>query len=91
MAPPDLFGLLRPARRLLPAQRPLLALAMAGLLGGCGPAPAALSGADHRALPLPPGIRVAFNHRGDSRYRSPVSGQWRQGDDLEALVLESIR
>jgi 3-methyl-2-oxobutanoate hydroxymethyltransferase len=34
---------------------------------------------------------VAFNHRGDSRYRSPVSGQWRQGDDLEALLLESIR
>jgi hypothetical protein len=64
---------------------------MAGLLGGCGPAPAALSGGDPRALPLPPGIRVAFNHRGDSRYRSPVSGQWRQGDDLEALLLESIR
>lgn len=77
--------------RLRPAQRPLLALAIAGLLGGCGPAPAALSGGDHRALPLPPGIRVAFNHRGDSRYRSPVSGQWRQGDDLEALLLESIR
>ena len=69
----------------------MAALTAALLLGGCGPAPAALSGGIPRALPLPPGIRVAFNHRGDSRYRSPVSGQWRQGDDLEALLLESIR
>ncbi|MDM7954333.1 MAG: phosphatidylserine/phosphatidylglycerophosphate/cardiolipin synthase family protein [Cyanobium sp. CZS 25K] len=61
------------------------------MLAGCGPAPAALSGGSTKALPLPPGIRVAFNHRGESRYRSPISGQWRQGDDLEALVLESIR
>ena len=73
------------------APRVLLGLLASLLLGGCGPAPAALSGGSSRALPLPPGIRVAFNHRGDSRYRSPVSGQWRQGDDLEALLLESIR
>jgi phosphatidylserine/phosphatidylglycerophosphate/cardiolipin synthase-like enzyme len=82
---------LRPTPRLRPAWRPVAALTAALLLGGCGPAPAALSGGTPRALPLPPGIRVAFNHRGDSRYRSPVSGQWRQGDDLEALLLESIR
>ncbi|WP_216903752.1 phosphatidylserine/phosphatidylglycerophosphate/cardiolipin synthase family protein [Synechococcus sp. CCY 9618] len=61
------------------------------MLGGCGPSPAALSGGPPAVLPLPPGIRVAFNHRGGGRYRSPVSGQWRQGDDLEALLLESIR
>ncbi len=82
---------LAPLPRLRPALRPVVGLAMAGLLGGCGPAPAALSGGSPRALPLPAGIRVAFNHRGDSRYRSPISGQWRQGDDLEALLLESIR
>ncbi len=69
----------------------LACLAAPLLLGSCGPAPAALSGGAPRALPLPAGIRVAFNHRGDSRYRSPISGQWRQGDDLEALLLESIR
>ena len=30
------------------------------------------------------------NHRGAAQYRSPISGQWRQGDDLEALILDSI-
>ncbi len=73
------------------AARALVGLAVPLLLGGCGPAPAARSGGSPRALPLPAGIRVAFNHRGDSRYRSPISGQWRQGDDLEALLLDSIR
>jgi phosphatidylserine/phosphatidylglycerophosphate/cardiolipin synthase-like enzyme len=34
---------------------------------------------------------VAFNHRADRRYRSPISGRWRQGDDLETLLLETIR
>ncbi|MFM7266852.1 MAG: phospholipase, partial [Cyanobium sp.] len=76
----------RPAAALAAA----LFLALAAGLTGCGSAPAALQGAAQRALPLPPGIRVAFNHRGESRYRSPISGRWRQGDDLEALVLESI-
>lgn len=61
------------------------------LLSGCGPAPASLWGPGERVLPLPAGIRVAFNHREGQRYRSPVSGQWRQGDDLEALVVEAIR
>ena len=77
--------------RLRQAPRPLTGLTAALLLAGCGPAPAALSGGSTKVLPLPPGIRVAFNHRGEGRYRSPISGQWRQGDDLEALVLESIR
>lgn len=59
-------------------------------LGGCGPAPARLWGPAEQALPLPAGIRVAFNHREGHRYRSPVSGRWRQGDDLEAMVVEAI-
>lgn len=61
------------------------------LLGGCGVAPAGIEGPPAAALPLPPGIQVAFNHRSDQRYRSPVSGRWRQGDDLEAMVLAAIR
>ena len=71
--------------------RGLSGLGASLLLGACGPSPAALTGGPPPELPLPPGIRVAFNHRGAGRYRSPVSGQWRQGDDLEALLLESIR
>jgi phosphatidylserine/phosphatidylglycerophosphate/cardiolipin synthase-like enzyme len=73
--------------------RPPLCLCLpliAAALAGCGAAPAGLGGSAPRALPLPPGIQVAFNHRGVSRYRSPVSGHWRQGDDLEAMLLASI-
>jgi phosphatidylserine/phosphatidylglycerophosphate/cardiolipin synthase-like enzyme len=68
-----------------------LLLALALLPAGCGSATATLSGGPPNDLPLPPGIRVAFNHRAEHRYRSPISGRWRQGDDLEALILESIR
>ena len=67
---------------------PLLVLAL--LLGGCGPTGARRTAGPQADLPLPAGIRVAFNHRSDQRYRSPISGAWRQGDDLEALILEAI-
>jgi phosphatidylserine/phosphatidylglycerophosphate/cardiolipin synthase-like enzyme len=60
------------------------------LLAGCGPAPVQRSGAEEPLPPLPEGIELAFNHRGAGQYRSPISGQWRQGDDLEALILSSI-
>ena len=68
---------------------------LAGLIGiqllmGCGPAAVQRSGAEEPLPPLPQGIEVAFNHRGAGQYRSPISGQWRQGDDLEALILDSI-
>lgn len=57
---------------------------------GCGPAPASLSGGPPEAPPLPAGIQVAFNHSDRNRYRSPISGRWRQGDNLEAFLLETI-
>ncbi|MFN5116985.1 MAG: phospholipase D-like domain-containing protein [Cyanobacteriota bacterium] len=72
------------------ARSSLLLLALAALLGGCGAATARLSGQAPRDLPSPAGIEVAFNHRLEHRYRSPISGQWRQGDDLEELLLETI-
>ena len=40
--------------------------------------------------PLPEAIQVAFNHRDGNRYRSPLTGQWRNGDNLEQLVIEAI-
>lgn len=81
---------LRPAvtvRRAAP-----LAWALLQLLGltGCGMAPASLTEAPADGPAMPAGITVAFNHRADHRYRSPVSGRWRQGDDLEAMVLKTI-
>jgi phosphatidylserine/phosphatidylglycerophosphate/cardiolipin synthase-like enzyme len=60
------------------------------LLAGCGHTPATLEGRAERALPMPAGIRVAFNHREGAGYRSPVSGRQRQGDDLEAMVVDAI-
>lgn len=67
-----------------------LALAVAlTALQGCT-APGQLLGHKAGALPMPEGIKVAFNHRAGASYRSPISGQRRSGDDLEALVLEAI-
>jgi phosphatidylserine/phosphatidylglycerophosphate/cardiolipin synthase-like enzyme len=54
-------------------------------------AEAQLQGQPAPQRPLPEGIELAFNHNETGRYRSPISGQWRQGDDLEAFVLASIR
>ena len=59
-------------------------------MAGCS-ADAQLLGQSARPKPLPKGIELAFNHAETSRYRSPINGQWRQGDDLEALVLASIQ
>ena len=59
-------------------------------MAGCS-ADAQLLGQSARPKPLPKGIELAFNHAETSRYRSPINGQWRQGDDLEAFVLASIQ
>jgi phosphatidylserine/phosphatidylglycerophosphate/cardiolipin synthase-like enzyme len=68
----------------------LLAAAAGLLLVACGPASVQRSGGEEPLPPLPEGVEVAFNHRSSAQYRSPISGQWRQGDDLEALILDSI-
>jgi len=59
------------------------------LLGGCS-IQGKLLGKPAEDLPLPPGIEVAFNHNSAHRYRSPITGRWREGDDLEAFVLSTI-
>jgi phosphatidylserine/phosphatidylglycerophosphate/cardiolipin synthase-like enzyme len=82
-----MMAFLPAAARWLPVAASLTSLA---LLAGCNPAAVSRSGGPGADLPLPAGIRVAFNQRSDHRYRSPISGQWRQGDDLEALLLEAI-
>ncbi len=58
-------------------------------LAGCS-ATARILGQAPAELPLPTGIELAFNHRADRHYRSPIHGQRRDGDDLEALVLDTI-
>jgi phosphatidylserine/phosphatidylglycerophosphate/cardiolipin synthase-like enzyme len=62
---------------------------LAGALSGCSQAGRIIGQApvEH---PLPPGFAVAFNHRADHHYPSPISRQERAGDDLEAMVLAAI-
>jgi phosphatidylserine/phosphatidylglycerophosphate/cardiolipin synthase-like enzyme len=73
----------------IPAGWALVPIGLTMLLGGCR-APAAISGAGSSPGPLPPGFSLAFNHSEHSRYRSPIDGQWRRGDDLEAFILQGI-
>ena len=42
-------------------------------------------------LTLPNGIEVGFNHRTGDRYRSPLSGDWRNGDNLEQMLIDAIQ
>ena len=58
-------------------------------LAGCSVAGRVLGDAAP-PLPLPAGITVAFNQRAAVHYRSPISGQQRRGDDLEAMLLQAI-
>ena len=58
-------------------------------LAGCSQA-GRIMGQAPEELPLPPGFAVAFNHRADHHYRSPISQQERAGDDLEAMLLAAI-
>ena len=58
-------------------------------LGGCQ-ATAQLVGKPPTPGPMPAGIEVVFNHNPLNHYRSPISGKWRAGDDLEAFILRGI-
>ena len=41
-------------------------------------------------LAMPNQIDVVFNHNTRSRYRSPLTGDWRNGDDMEAWLIDAI-
>ena len=74
-------------------QRPAFSslLALACLLQSCGSAGQLIGAEQAPALEQHPQIRAAFNHREDRGYISPISRQWRAGEDLEALLIEAIR
>lgn len=59
------------------------------LLSGCQQV-GRIIGQGPAELPLPEGLAVAFNQRQDHHYRSPINNRWRNGDDLEAVVLDGI-
>ena len=67
-----------------------LGLAAAALVcGGCSQA-GVVVGSAPAELAMPKQIDVVFNHNPRSRYRSPLTGEWRNGDDLEAWLIEAI-
>ncbi|MGA0997321.1 MAG: phospholipase D-like domain-containing protein, partial [Vulcanococcus sp.] len=74
-------------------QRPAFSslLTLACLLQGCGSAGQLIGAERAPELEQHPQIRAAFNHREDRGYISPISRQWRAGEDLEALLIEAIR
>ena len=67
-----------------------LALMAAALLcSGCSQA-GSVVGESPAALVLPNKIDVVFNHKATSRYRSHLTGAWRNGDDLEQWLISAI-
>ena len=66
-------------------------MAVLGLLAsGCSRAGVVL-GQTPIDLVLPEGFHLGFNHRLASRYRSPLSREWRNGDNLEQMLIDAIR
>ena len=41
-------------------------------------------------LKSPAAIAVGFNHHQRNRYQSPISGEWRDGDDIEQMLIQAI-
>ena len=69
----------------------LIVSAISGLLAsGCSRAGVVL-GQPPVDLGLPVGIEVGFNHRDGDRYQSPLSGEWRNGDNLEQMLIAAIQ
>ena len=59
------------------------------LCGGCSQA-GSVVGTAPSALAMPEQIEVVFNHGARSRYRSPLTGEWRDGDNMEAWLIAAI-
>ncbi len=59
------------------------------LLVGCSQA-GQVVGAGMPDLPLPQNFQLHFNHRDSGRYRNPLNGDWRHGDNLEEQLIRQI-
>ena len=64
-------------------------IAVALLCCGCSQA-GSVVGQGPANLAMPELIEVVFNHNDTSRYRSPLTGAWRNGDDLEGWLVAAI-
>ncbi len=59
------------------------------VLLGCSQA-GQVVGAGMPDLPLPQNFQLHFNHRDSGRYRNPLNGDWRNGDNLEEQLIKQI-
>ena len=67
----------------------LVLVALTIICGGCS-LKGRVVGASAPYLKQSSAIEVLFNHRREAEYRSPLSGQWRRGDDLEQALISAI-
>ncbi|ABB36024.1 hypothetical protein [Synechococcus sp. CC9605] len=63
--------------------------AAALVCGGCSQAGSVVGMAPAEPA-MPEQIDVVFNHNARSHYRSPLTGDWRNGDDMEAWLIDAI-
>ena len=70
-------------------QRLALLPLLTPVLLGCSQA-GQVVGAGIPDLPLPQNFQLHFNHRDSGRYRNPLNGQWRNGDNLEEQLIQQI-
>ena len=59
------------------------------VLLGCSQA-GQVVGAGMPELALPQNFQLHFNHRDSGRYRNPLNGDWRHGDNLEEQLIRQI-
>ena len=71
--------------------RGLIVTALLGLVASSCSQPGIVLGQMPDTPPLSSGIDVGFNHRAISHYRSPLSGAWRSGDNLEQMLINAIQ
>ena len=67
-----------------------LGLMTASLVCGCCSQAGSIMGTASAEQAMHEQIDVVFNHNTRSRYRSPFTGDWRNGDDMEAWLIEAI-
>ena len=76
--------------RLLKSTRELFLIPLITTLAlGCSQA-GRIVGTGEPELPLPRNFQLHFNHRDAGSYRHPLSGRWRNGDNLEKHLIEQI-
>ena len=73
-----------------PKAASIVASTLSFLLLSCSQ-PGEVVGHGSEPLPRPKGIALHFNHRDSSRYRHPLTGEWRNGDNLEQALIAQIK